>query len=144
MDFELGHFKSYILFYLSPVGRRDRYEKNLWRYYVEQEWSGELAREVRSDHSRSLTMNQMDADDFEDNGEFGDHRNTMSSESEGVVDSDSDVSLSSGRRHSKHGGKSKDVGKPSDKRAKPRKTLKNDGPIAEEPLEDPVLVLSGF
>lgn len=137
------------------MGRRDRYEKNLWRYYVEQEWNGELAREVRSDQSRSLTMNQMDAEDFEDNGDFGDHRNTMSSESEGVVDSDSDVSPASptssdfedhGRRHSKNGGKSKEhVRKSTDTRPKPSKIPKNnsDGPMAEEPLEDPVLVLSG-
>ena len=44
------------LIFLSPLGRTDRYQKNLWRYYVEHERNGELAYEIRSDNSRSLTM----------------------------------------------------------------------------------------
>ena len=138
-----------------PMGRRDTYEKNLRRYFVEKEWLGEREHQVRSDHTRSLNMNDMGPDDFDDNDRFGDTTNLASESDPGSSDydsSDADDSRSAGSCSedlaSKRGeGSAKKLKKGKGKRAKSSKGSDNlqksksrrlASPESEEPLEDPI------
>ena len=137
------------------MGRRDTYEKNLRRYFVEKEWLGEREHQVRSDHTRSLNMNDMGPDDFDDNDKFGDTTNLASESDPGSSDydsSDADDSRSAGSCSedlaSKRGESSaKKLKKGKGKRAKSSKGSDNlqksksrrlASPESEEPLEDPI------
>ena len=55
---------------LSSLGRKDKYQRNLKKYWVEKEVEGTYEKEVRKDSVRKLTMDMND-EGFEDNDRFG-------------------------------------------------------------------------
>lgn len=139
-----------------PLGRRDTYEKKLRRYFVEKEWLGEREHQVRSDHTRSLNMNDMGPNDFDDNDRFGDTTNLASESDPGSSNSDSSDAddsrsaaascsedleskqgESSAKKNKKGKGKRPKPSKGSDQVQK-SKCRRLDSPESEEPLEDPI------
>ena len=116
------------------------------------EWNGEQQREVREDQTRSLTMNAMDQQDFDDNQRFGNtHILSLSEDSESggsISDEDeygSTMSTSSDddtcqRDRSRRGSRNHVKGN----KTAPKKKHRPQGPVAEEPLEELSPVISLF
>lgn len=105
------------------------------------EWTGEQQKEVREDQTRTLTMNGMDQQDFDDNDKFGDtHILSLSEASEGgesdedehsstmSTSSEDDTSDRQSRRGSRNHVDKRNKNAPTKHRPK--------GSEAEEPFED--------
>jgi len=143
-----GNFTIYTYFFvlsrslslgLGHLGRRERYE-NLIRYYVEKEWLGELERNVRTDQTRSLTMDHMGPDEFDDNDRFGDVSDFASeSDAQGSDSEASSTDMPSSEATSDYASKRsrKRKSKGKDKRGDNPPSKRRQKSQEEEPLEDP-------
>ena len=123
---------------LSSLGRKDKYQRNLKKYWVEKEVEGTYEKEVRKDSVRKLTMD-MNGEGFEDNDRFGAiDGESHASDSDGVASpKGSDASGSDTDQTSPRPRKRKGNGRGNKEKNKKRRGGGSDGASVslEEPLE---------